>query len=236
MQGVFHVYLIKNSENDKMYVGVTTKGYEHRFYNHKYQSRKNGRCSALYAAIRKHGDEKFSVELLEVCHSFEHMNERERHWIKELDTMSPNGYNLTDGGDAGVLVPESMEKVRAKLIGKPISEKTRQAVIDSWNNPESRARRLESIKEAMNRPEVKEQTGARQRGVKKSASHVAALRKAKAVKVMCVSTGHVFDAMTDAVQWVRGLGVYTKANHAKICRACTSEEYTAYGYRWKRCD
>lgn len=236
MQGVFHVYLIKNSENDKMYVGVTTKGYEHRFSNHKYQSRKNGRCSALYAAMRKHGDEKFSVELLEVCHSFEHMNERERHWIKELDTMSPNGYNLTDGGDAGVLVPESMEKVRAKLIGKPISEKTRQAVIDSWNNPESRARRLESIKEAMNRPEVKEQTGARQRGVKKSASHVAALRKAKAVKVLCVSTGHVFDAMTDAVQWVRGLGVYTKANNAKICRACTSEEYTAYGYRWKRCD
>lgn len=236
MQGVFHVYLIKNSENDKMYVGVTTKGYEHRFSNHKYQSRKNGRCSALYAAMRKHGDEKFSVELLEACHSFEHMNERERHWIKELNTMSPNGYNLTDGGDAGVLVPESMEKVRAKLIGKPISEKTRQAVIDSWNNQESRARRLKSIKEAMNRPEVKEQTGARQRGVKKSASHVAALRKAKAVKVMCVSTGHVFDAMTDAVQWVRGLGVYTKANHAKIYRACTSEEYTAYGYRWKRCD
>lgn len=235
MQGVFHVYLIKNSENDKLYVGVTTKGYEQRFSTHKYQSRKNGRCSALYAAMRKHGDEKFSVELLEVCSSFENMNERERHWIKELNTMSPNGYNLTDGGDAGVLVPESMEKVRAKLIGRPIHEKTRQAVIDSWTDPESRAIRLEKIKEAMNRPEVREQTGARQRGVKKSASHVASLRKAKAVKVMCVNTGEVFDAMIDAVQWVRSLGVYAKANHAKIIRACTSESYTAYGYRWKRC-
>lgn len=236
MTDVFHVYLISNTENKKQYVGVTTKGYERRFSSHKSQAKKNGRCSALYAAMRKHGDDRFSVKLIEECQSFEHMNDRERYWISKLNTMSPNGYNLTDGGDAGVLVPESMEKVRAKLIGRPLHENTRQAVISSWSNPESRAMRLDRIKEAMNRPEVREQTGARQRGVKKSAHHVAALRKARASSVICVDTNQVFEAMVDAVNWVKQQGKHPKANHAKICRACTSDKYTAYGYRWKRCD
>ena len=234
MKKTYEVYVITNSKNGKKYVGVTTRGYPNRFANHLWHSRKNsGNCSALYSAIRKHGADCFSVELVEQCSSFEEMNSRERYWIKSFNTMSPSGYNLTDGGDAGVFVESTRMKMSQRLKGLPMSEKNKEGLRNAWSNPEVRASRIEKIKEAMARPEVREATGARQRGVKKTPEHVASLRKARARKVTCVDTGEQFEAIADAVQWVRSQGKYPKANHSKIIRATKREDYTAYGYRWK---
>ena len=38
------------------------------------------------------------------------LNDREKYWIKTYDTMTPHGYNLTDGGDGGSL--SDITKVR----------------------------------------------------------------------------------------------------------------------------
>jgi len=51
----------------------------------------------LNNAIRKHGKEKFAVEVLEIC-DVKDLDEFEAKHIKENNTMFPNGYNLTKGG------------------------------------------------------------------------------------------------------------------------------------------
>lgn len=88
------IYKIINKINGKIYVGKTND-FNRRMAEHK---RAN-----LYVdkAIRKHGWENFIVEVLEECETPEQLNEREIFWIAELNSKSPNGYNLTDGGDGG---------------------------------------------------------------------------------------------------------------------------------------
>lgn len=231
----FEVYCITNNTNGKKYVGVTTNGYKNRFANHVWHSRKlSGSCRALYNAMRKYGQESFTVELIDTASSFEEMNNLEREHILALNTLYPNGYNLTDGGDAGVFSENTRKMMSERLKGKPLGEKNRQGLIKAWADKKIRALRIEAIKGAMNRPEVRKKTSERQKGKPKSESHIENLRKVRASPVVCVETGYVFDAIADAVLWVRHQGKYPKANHAKIIRASKGDAYTAYGYHWKR--
>lgn len=100
------IYCIKNTVNDKKYVGQTLLyrkagkymrkfGYECRFLEHKnYADRK--KASLLGRAMIELGKEKFFVELLEEC-EIECLDERERYWIDALGTLTPNGYNALYG-------------------------------------------------------------------------------------------------------------------------------------------
>lgn len=46
----------------------------------------------------KHGPENFNFEVIEdLCEDY---NEKEKFWIKKLNTLVPNGYNVTEGGEA----------------------------------------------------------------------------------------------------------------------------------------
>ncbi len=90
------IYKITNTENDKIYIGKTTKSIEERFTKHLYASQYYHKTK-LYAAINKYGIDKFKIELLEECNDDE-LSHKEIFWISELDTFV-NGYNMTLGGD-----------------------------------------------------------------------------------------------------------------------------------------
>ncbi len=102
MMGQFVVYVIRCSVNGKAYVGKTGRP-RHRWYVHKClaKTQEGTRLgeSALYRAIRKHGVQNFSFEILERCRDEAHAFERERHWIAELKTFGPAGYNMSAGGE-----------------------------------------------------------------------------------------------------------------------------------------
>ena len=87
------IYLLIDGTNDKEYVGQTTRPIQARFKQHTkadfYISR----------AIQAHGEDMFSIVVLKECESKEELNYWERHFIKYRDTKSPNGYNLTGGGE-----------------------------------------------------------------------------------------------------------------------------------------
>lgn len=110
------IYLSTNKINGKKYVGYTTLTLEKRIRTHIYKSHSKSQYFYLFKnALRKYGPESFSWEILEYCNSIEECFEKEKYYIKTLNTISPNGYNLTEGGNGGVQSNEVKEKISNSL-------------------------------------------------------------------------------------------------------------------------
>ena len=98
------VYKITNSITNKIYVGVTIRPINQRWNRHKFNAIHKTDVTnhtwnmPLYRSMRKYGVDKFTIDLLEEVDNSE-LNERERYWISELNTIAPNGYNITIGGN-----------------------------------------------------------------------------------------------------------------------------------------
>lgn len=99
-----YIYCITNLINGKQYVGKTTSTIEERFKEHCRDSRKE-RCNKrpLYDAMNKYGVENFKIEELEQIDDPTLLSDREKYWIKELNTWGHTGYNASKGGDGTVL-------------------------------------------------------------------------------------------------------------------------------------
>lgn len=91
MKGI--IYLIKNVENDKIYVGSTTNLLCNRMAKHRYSARNDGN-SKLYVAMREIGIEKFYIEKFKEIEVSNHQELRahEALTVKELNTVK-DGYN-----------------------------------------------------------------------------------------------------------------------------------------------
>lgn len=104
------IYTITNKINGKQYVGKTNllnpqeRWKEHL---HDYKS-KNKEKRPLYSAMNKYGVENFVFEVIEECDNTE---EREKFWIKELNTYGSTGYNATLGGDGKAYLQYSDEEI-----------------------------------------------------------------------------------------------------------------------------
>lgn len=92
---IITIYKITNRLNNKPYVGQTRQPIEKRFIQHSKAD------SPLGAAMRHCGLENFTIEVIETCETQEQANERERFWIRVLNTKVPNSYNRSNGGEAG---------------------------------------------------------------------------------------------------------------------------------------
>lgn len=92
------VYCIENKLDGKKYIGITKGTIERRFKRHieiaKYKEKKQH----LHKAMIKYGIENFTVYELDFANSKEELFQKEKNWIKKLDTKN-NGYNETDGGE-----------------------------------------------------------------------------------------------------------------------------------------
>jgi group I intron endonuclease len=142
----FCVYKITNLVNGKIYIGKTFN-IEKRWAKHLETAANPQRRSYSYIhkSINKYGVENFKIEIIEIDLSMEQVSERERLWIKELNSKDPNiGMNLTDGGEgtAGLKwSEESRDKKRGvnnpnfgKHLPESIKEKLSKA-LSGENNP-----------------------------------------------------------------------------------------------------
>ncbi len=92
------IYIIRNTVNEKVYVGQTTVSIKLRFQNHLSATR-NGKGYVIGKAIRKYGEQNFYIELLEECLE-EELNEREIYWISFFNSTDTKfGYNMSIGGN-----------------------------------------------------------------------------------------------------------------------------------------
>ena len=88
------IYKITNLINNKSYVGQSINPFV-RFKQHCQKSCQH--ISLIHQAIQKYGKENFILEILEK--DIEDYNEKEKYWIKKLNTLQPNGYNILEGGE-----------------------------------------------------------------------------------------------------------------------------------------
>jgi group I intron endonuclease len=97
-RGLFCVYKISNSINNKVYIGITVKGLQRRWNQHVHDSRRHPRL-AVHRAMAKYDIESFIIEVQEICPDVETMQQRELYWISFYNSVLPNGYNSTSGGE-----------------------------------------------------------------------------------------------------------------------------------------
>lgn len=142
---VYRVFCIPSG---KSYVGQTIRTLAQRWASHK----RAPLGGALRNAIEKYGSQSFTLSVIDTATNQEELDEKERHWIRTLNTLSPHGYNLEAGGDTGWSVSDESR------------EKMRQAKLAVANTPEFR--------------EAASRAGQGNKGKPKSPEHIAAASKA----------------------------------------------------------
>lgn len=82
------IYKIENLVNGKIYIGQSVH-IERRWIEHCQPSS----SSLISQAIKKYGKENFSFQILEECNQ-EDLNFKETNYIKQYNSLIPNGYNI----------------------------------------------------------------------------------------------------------------------------------------------
>lgn len=97
------IYLISHLDSDKKYVGLTIQTLEKRWLQHKedalYYFIKSE--ESLHSAIREFGQELFNIQIIDRGTTKIDLEEKEKEWIKKLESLIPNGYNISKGGGSG---------------------------------------------------------------------------------------------------------------------------------------
>lgn len=163
-QVIGHIYLMTNTITHKYYVGQTLShrknrgkyrpfGYMGRFQDHISEAicnTKKKQCTYLNNAIRLHGKEAFHCELLITCPKDE-LDIQEEHYIKEYNSLYPNGYNLTHGGK----VFKNMETNDVEVTSPAKPPGKRGGCMN--RSKETRAKMSERLKELMGTQEAREE-------------------------------------------------------------------------------
>lgn len=116
------IYQITNNTNGKIYVGQKKcNGLSHFFLLEYY-----GSGIAIRDAINKLGINCFSRKILFIGFSKLLLNEMEKHYIKLFECKTPNGYNITDGGERsntmGMLGKHMSEEAKKKMSAAATGE------------------------------------------------------------------------------------------------------------------
>lgn len=106
------------SPSGKSYIGQTNN-LNRRVTEHQ---SKNSGCTVFSSAIKKHGFQNFTQETLKENLTVDAANHWEEIFIREHNTISPNGYNLRSGGGNS----EIHESTKIKLSKLMSGEKNHQ--------------------------------------------------------------------------------------------------------------
>ena len=142
------IYKIINSDNNKLYIGKTTKSLDKRFAEHITTAKrwaaedaigkKHPYQSRLYPAMNLHGFDKFKIELIEVVSAEVSLEEREKYWIAFYNATNDKlGYNISPGGYGGPLF-------QGHTHSKEVKQKASLRTKGKKQSPEFIKRRIEA--------------------------------------------------------------------------------------------
>lgn len=207
-----YIYIIKNTINDKVYVGKTLDNIVKRFQEHKRDSINRMREERpLYKAMNKYGVDNFYVELLEKC-EIELLSQKEQEYIALYNSYE-NGYNATLGGDGKILY-DYQKIVTEFLNGKLIKDLAQE--FECCEDTIAKAVATAGLKTTINSNQ-------------KRSRKVLMLDKNTEEKIQS------FDSLSDAAQWLLDNGKTTaQLKHIVSCisKVLNGERQTAYKYKW----
>jgi group I intron endonuclease len=150
-----YIYQIRNTVNNKKYIGETIKDPEKRWKEHIYTIKQGKNCCPMLAkAVNKYGLDKFEFKVLIICFDEDRLH-YEKQYIEKLNTIVPNGYNVAKGGYGGGAFigkkhsEETKQRLREmnKVRFNNLPQEIKQKIYDSARTPEA----IEKQREAMKR-------------------------------------------------------------------------------------
>ena len=115
------IYIATNILNGKQYVGQTIQNFEIRARQHK-----NVKDNRPFSnAIKKYGINGF--KWIPIYYSITELDKMEIFWIKNLNTLAPNGYNIEGGGNKNKIISQATRiKIGEKSKGRIPTKETRE--------------------------------------------------------------------------------------------------------------
>ena len=128
---VGYIYLITDTTNGMKYTG------KHHYHIEGQLDPNYHGSGTIIKNIYKKRPETLKEEYIKTCYSEEQMCSDEQYYIKLFKTLWPNGYNLTEGGDGGIVSEESRKKMseshkrllsreKHPMLGKHHSEESKK--------------------------------------------------------------------------------------------------------------
>ena len=138
--------------NGLSYIGQTRKSVSKRWHLHRVKSNKSW---AVANAIRKYGWENVEKTVVETV-SDEDLNGSEVEYIALFNTLRPNGYNLTPGGDFNPMDSEEC-RIRHREAVRDTEHRERQGKHSrEWHaDPEKHSMWRSKSTDAQRRPDVR---------------------------------------------------------------------------------
>lgn len=142
--GLRVVYKITNILNGKVYVGITSR-IKRRVYEHNlYASSNHPLTSYIHTAIRHHGPQNFSFEVIDWAETDADLNNKEIYYITKFCAANDaGGYNLTLGGERGIPNDITVLKKIASAHKKNVAQYDLDGyLISTYESVRAAARRL----------------------------------------------------------------------------------------------
>ena len=91
------IYKSTNKITQKVYIGQTKHTLDKRIKNHIKESKINS-DRPFMLSINKYGIDNFTFEIIDSANNLDELNDKEIYWINFYNSVFPNGYNVTGGG------------------------------------------------------------------------------------------------------------------------------------------
>jgi len=168
------IYVVRNTINDKLYVGQTERINPNERWREHLECVKGRRRQRLYSSIRSHGIEKFEFTPWEQHLTLDDLDDAEQFWIAFFRSWDEAfGYNQTMGGQWGRLTPDGRHHLseinrgeKNPFYGKHHTEKAKRAISVALkgnqygkgviSSEEKKEKQRQSMKKVWTDPEYKE--------------------------------------------------------------------------------
>lgn len=126
------VYMATCLINNKSYIGITTQLFRKRKSHHLNAAENNRYKNVIFhKALRKYGPDNFEWKIIANAKDQQELKSLEIKLISDICTMSPNGYNMTLGGESSYICDELKEAKRVSSIGRKHTDEAKRKCKES---------------------------------------------------------------------------------------------------------
>ena len=253
---VGYIYLVTDTTNGMQYVG------QHHYHIEGQLDPNYHGSGIIISRIYKERPETLKEEYIKTCYSDSEMNNDEKYYIKLYDTLYPNGYNLSEGGDGVLPSEETRRKMSKSHKGKippnkgiPMSEEQKKKLSESHkgqippnkgkhHTEESKKKMSESLKGLFSgekhpffgkhhTEESKKKISEKQKGKKLSEE---TRRKMSKARINGKQSKEVLQYTLDD-EFVREWSSIAECSRngysgANICKCCQGKRKSHKGFKW----